>query len=216
MATKQIDGPDSRTRLLDAAMHEIRARGYSDTSVEEICAAAGVTKGSFFHHFKSKEELAVAAAAHFGAMAARLFGGAEYRSLADPLARLLGYIDFRAAILRGELPEYTCLLGTMVQEVYESHPAIRAACERGICDHAAEVARDIAEARQFYAPDAEWTAESLGLFTQAVLQGAFVLAKARDGPAVAVECVAHLRRYVESLFPAGVSALRAAAKASAS
>jgi len=216
LAVRSSEQPDSRTRLLDAAMHEFRVRGYADTSVEDLCAAAGVTKGSFFHHFKSKEELAVAAADHFGAMADRLFAAAPYRSHSDPLARLLGYIDFRAAILRGELPEYTCLLGTMVQEVYSSHPAIRVACERGICAHAGEVARDIADARRLYAPSADWTAESLGLFTQAVLQGAFVLAKARDGPAVAVECVAHLRRYVESLFPAGVAALQSAAKASAS
>src|SRR5262245_16381612 len=46
--------PDSRTRLLDAAMQVIRARGYSGTTVDDICAAAGLTKGAFFHHFKSK------------------------------------------------------------------------------------------------------------------------------------------------------------------
>ena len=47
---------------------------------------------------------------------------------------------------------------------------------------------------------ADWTAESLGLHTQAVLQGAFILAKARGGPEVARDSVDHLRRYLILLF----------------
>jgi TetR/AcrR family transcriptional repressor of nem operon len=191
---------DSKTKILDAALHVIRAKGYSATTVDDICHAAALTKGGFFHHFKSKEELALAATEHFAAMAANLFSTAPYRAAADPLERLLGYVDFRMAILRGDLSEFTCLLGTMVQETYETHPAIREACERHISNHAAEVAKDIAEAKALYAPDAPWSAESLGLYTQATIQGAFILAKAKHGPDVAVECLRHLRRYLEMLF----------------
>jgi TetR/AcrR family transcriptional repressor of nem operon len=46
----------SKTRLLDAALTVIRTKGYAATTVDDICHAAGVTKGSFFHHFKSKDE----------------------------------------------------------------------------------------------------------------------------------------------------------------
>ena len=191
---------DSRTRLLDTAVQVIRAKGYSGTTVDDICSAAGLTKGAFFHHFASKEDLAVATAEHFSQMAERLFGAAPYRELADPLDRLLGYVDFRAGILAGPLPQFTCLLGTMVQEAYDTHPAIRQACETYIVRHADRVAQDIAAAKALYAPDAAWSAESLGLYTQAVLQGSFILAKARGGPEVARDCVAHLRRYILQLF----------------
>jgi TetR/AcrR family transcriptional repressor of nem operon len=191
---------DARTRLLDAAIHVIRAQGYSATTVDDICRAAGFTKGAFFHHFKSKEGLAVAAATRFSEMAERLFGTAPYRDLADPLDRLLGYIDFRSTIITGPIPGFTCLLGTMVQEAYDTHPAIRRACETYIGVHAGGVAEDIALAKAIYAPEASWSAESLALHTQAVLQGAFVLAKASGGPEVARACVAHLRRYIEFLF----------------
>jgi TetR/AcrR family transcriptional repressor of nem operon len=192
--------PDARTRLLDTAMQVIRAQGYTASTVDDICRAAGLTKGAFFHHFKSKEDLAVAAAAHFSQMAERLFGDAPYRQLADPLDRLLGYIDFRATILAGPIPEFTCLLGTMVQEAYDTHPAIRRACDTYISAHAADVAKDIAAAKALYAPAAEWSAENLALYTQAVLQGAFVLAKSKGGPEVARDCLAHLRRYFLQLF----------------
>jgi len=191
---------ESKTKLLDAALHVIRAKGYNATRIEDICEAAGLTKGSFFHHFKSKEELALAAAEHWGVVTGAAFASAPYRALPDPVDRLLGYVDFRKAILRGELPEFTCLVGTMVQEVYETHPPIRDACDKSISEHAAMVQSDIAEAMRTYGVDAEWSAQSLALYTQAVIQGAFVLAKAKDGPDVAAACLDHLRRYLEMLF----------------
>ena len=186
--------------LLDAAFALIRAKGYSATSVDDLCAAAGVTKGAFFHHFASKEALAVAAADHWSETTARLFAAAPYHAHADPLDRVLGYIDFRKSLLRGALPEFTCLVGTMVQETYDSHPAIRAAAERSILGHAAKVGEDIEEAMRRHGVKGSWTAESLALHTQAVLQGAFVLAKAKGGAGVAAESIDHLRRYVELLF----------------
>jgi TetR/AcrR family transcriptional repressor of nem operon len=191
---------ESKTKLLDAALHVIRAKGYTATRIEDICDAAGLTKGSFFHHFKSKEELALAAAEYWGSVTDGVFAAAAYRFLPDPLDRLLGYVDFRKAILQGELPEFTCLVGTMVQEVYDTHPDVREACDQSISHHAATLESDIAEAMRQYGIDAEWSPASLALYTQAVIQGAFILAKAKHGPDVAADCLDHLRRYLELLF----------------
>jgi TetR/AcrR family transcriptional regulator, transcriptional repressor for nem operon len=191
----------SARKLLDAAVHVIRSKGYSAARVEDICAEAGLTKGAFFHHFMSKEACAIAAAAHFAANADALFDAAPYSHLPDARARVLGYVDFRKAILQGELPEFTCLLGTMVQEAYDSHPAIRAACDRYISEHAERLQADIAEAKARHAPDSPWTPKSAALYSQAVLQGAFILAKAKHGPKVAADCLDHLKRYFETLLP---------------
>jgi TetR/AcrR family transcriptional regulator, transcriptional repressor for nem operon len=191
---------ESKRRLLDAALHVIRAKGYAAATVDDICDYAGLTKGSFFHHFEGKEELALKAAAHFSALARDLFAAAPHRALSDPLDRLLGYVDFRKAILRGDLPDFTCLLGTLVQETYDTHPAIRRACEKGISEHAASLEADIAEAMRKYKVGADWSAKSLALYTQAVVQGAFILAKSKNAPAVAGECLDHLRRHLALLF----------------
>jgi TetR/AcrR family transcriptional repressor of nem operon len=191
---------ESKTKLLDAALHVIRAKGYAATTIDDICHRAGVTKGSFFHHFKSKDELALAAASYWGTMTDGFFTGAPYRKLKDPLQRLLGYVDFRGEILQGELPDYTCLLGTLVQETYATHPDIRAACDQAMSLHVAELTRDVEAAKKLYAPKAHWSAESVGYFMQAVLQGGFIFAKAKQNPDVVRESLAHLRRYVEALF----------------
>ncbi|MGE5771003.1 MAG: TetR/AcrR family transcriptional regulator, partial [Hyphomicrobiales bacterium] len=161
---------------------------------------AGVAKGSFFHHFKDKEALAVAAANYWSEMTGALFDGAPYHKHKDPLDRVLGYIDFRKSILKGEVAEFTCLVGTMVQEVYQSNPAIRDACDTSISNHAAKVEADIAEAMKLYRIRAKWTAKSLALHTQAILQGAFILAKAKGGAEIAAASVDHLHRYIELLF----------------
>ena len=109
-------------------------------------------------------------------------------------------LDFRKAMLRGDVAEFTCLAGTMVQEVYRTHPDIRDACDASIGGSAAHVESDIADAMKRYHIRAPWTAESLALHTQAVLQGAFILAKAKGNAAVVEASIDHLRRYVELLF----------------
>lgn len=193
----------ARAKLLDAALSVIRSKGYSATTVDELCTAAGVTKGAFFHHFKSKDELAVAAADYWSEMTGALFAQAPYHDHADPLDRILAYVAFRKTLLQGAVPDFTCLVGTMVQETYETAPAIREACERSITGHAATLESDIKAAMRERGMTPEWTARSLALHTQAVIQGAFILAKAKGGAKIAADSIDHLRRYVEMLFGVG-------------
>src|SRR5262245_4413902 len=102
MTTTPQPQHESKAKILDAALQVIRTKGYAATTVDDVCHAAGLTKGSFFHHFKSKDELALAATAHFATMADGLFAAAPYRALSDPRDRVTGYVKFRKAILTGE------------------------------------------------------------------------------------------------------------------
>lgn len=188
-----------RRKLLEAALKLIRLKGYNATSIDDLCAAAGVSKGSFFHHFKDKEALAIAAADYWSETTGALFAAAPYHAHADPLDRVLGYIDFRKALLTGAASQFTCLVGTLTQEVYDSHPAVRDACAASITGHAAKLEADIAAAMAARGVSG-FTPASLALHTQAVLQGAFILAKAKGEASVAAESVDHLRRYFELLF----------------
>ena len=198
--------PDARTKLLDAAIALVRAQGYAATTVDELCRKAGVTKGAFFHHFESKDALAVSAAHHWSETTSGLFAAAPYHDHEDPLDRVLAYVQFRRELLQGPPADFTCYAGTTVQETFATHDEIRSACKDSIFGHAETLVADIAEAMRQHKVKGHWTAQSLALHTQAVLQGAFVLAKASGNAAIAVESADHLRRYIELLFnrkPAG-------------
>jgi TetR/AcrR family transcriptional repressor of nem operon len=190
----------ARQKLLAAAVLRIRGNGYAATTVDQLCADAGVTKGAFFHHFKSKEALAVAATVYWAEITDPVFEEAPYQKFSDPLDRVLGYLDFRKSLLKGEVVEFTCLFGTMVQELFGTHPEIRDVCASAIVGHAERIEVDIAAAMKVHGIRAKWTAASLALHTQAVLQGAFILAKATGNAQVAESNVDHLRQYVELLF----------------
>lgn len=178
----------------------VRRKGYAATSVDEICAAAGVTKGAFFHHFGSKEALGVAAAEQWTARAAPLFELPPYTRLEDPLERLLGHIDMRMAMIEGPADGFTCFVGTMVQETFASSNALRAASEASITAYCEALSVDIQAAIDRYGIGDGVTAISLAWYVQAVLQGAFVVAKASGDPELARSSVAHLKHYVAMLF----------------
>lgn len=191
---------DSKTKLLDAALSVIRAKGYAATTVDDICQQAELTKGSFFHHFKSKDEWALGAIEHWNAVTGPIFETAPYRTAADPLTRVMGYIALRAGMLERDVPDFTCLLGTLVQEVHATHPQIRAACDAGMSAHTDPLIEDIEAAKALYAPAAPWSAESLGYYIQAVLQGSFIFAKAKGSGAVARSNLKHLEAHIAALF----------------
>ncbi len=197
----KITTGDSRTKLLNAALTVFRQRGYTATTVDDLCQAAQVTKGSFFHHFKTKEELTIAAVEHWNSVTGQVFESAAYQQVKEPRARLLAYIAFRDSIITGELAEFTCLLGTLVQETFQTHPSLQHHCQLGIQSHALTLLPTIKAAKILHAPKAKWSPRSLAFHIQAVLQGAFVLAKASGDAAVAHDCVKHLQHYVELLLP---------------
>jgi TetR/AcrR family transcriptional repressor of nem operon len=139
---------------------------------------------------------------HWKALAGDLFANAPYHRATDPLDRVLAYVDFRKSILTGELPQFTCFAGTMIQETYATHPQLRAACESSIRGHAKTLEADIQEAMRKYRVTGDVTAASLARHTQCVILGAFILEKATGSAAVAAESIDHLRRYFVLLFRA--------------
>jgi TetR/AcrR family transcriptional regulator, transcriptional repressor for nem operon len=195
------EAPGVKTRLLEATLSLVRQKGFSATSVDDLCKAAGVTKGAFFHHFPSKEALAVAAAEQWTDRAEQLiFTLPPWTRIEDPLERLLAHIDFRLSMLDGPVEAFTCFVGTMVQETFASNDAIRAACDLSISTYAKRLAEDIQPAIDTHGIRDGVTAIDLAYHIQAVLQGAFIMAKAKGDPAIARDSVGHLKRYVEMLF----------------
>jgi TetR/AcrR family transcriptional repressor of nem operon len=193
---------NAKGKLLEAAVQLVRGNGFAATSVDQLCAQAGVTKGAFFHHFASKEALGVAAADYWSECTGAFFAEAPFHHHADPVDRVLGYIDLRLALIGGPVESFSCVAGTMVQEAFRSSAAIRIACEASIMGNARALEADIAEAMVQRGVTGT-TAESLSRHVQVVIQGAFVVAKTQEesaAPDMARDALRHLRRYFEFLF----------------
>ena len=189
----------ARQKLLDAAQELMLAKGYTATSVEEICERAGLTKGSFFHYFQGKEHLGRSVAQRFYACWQQASRAAPFRRKKDPLDRALGQVDFFIEMSRA--PTWKgCLLGTFVQELSETHPQIRSVCATCLDDLAEGVKHDLEEAKAKYTPRARWNAQSLAEHLIAVAQGATILAKAKQNPKAFGESLGHFKEYLKRLF----------------
>jgi TetR/AcrR family transcriptional repressor of nem operon len=191
---------DSREKLFAATITSVVEKGYAATTVDEICEAAGVTKGAFFHHFPSKQSLTAAAVSDWTEKCDAFYGAAPYHQFDDPLQRFLGYLDFRKETLRAPAALTSCVVGLLIREVYETHPEILHACEEFISSQVANVESDIADAMELYGVHPHWTPKSLALHVQSVLQGIHLLAKSGEDIRIANESIDHLRCYVEMLF----------------
>ncbi|MBA3678489.1 MAG: TetR/AcrR family transcriptional regulator [Sphingosinicella sp.] len=179
---------------MDATIDVVRAKGYTATRIDDIAAAAGVTKGSFFHHFPTKEACARAAADHWGERSEAVFVASGHRNAPTAAARVLAYIDFRIAILEGPVVNYTCYVGTVLEEVHNTMPDLAADCAGVMFQHAKTLEPDLRTALG----DEGEEAPDLAVHIQGVIQGALLIAKAEGANNKARASLNHLRRYLEA------------------
>lgn len=197
MADIEQENP-TRTKLLDAAEALMLARGYNAASVDAICDAAGVTKGSFFHYFKNKEALGKVLVARFGARQEAGFHAA-CGDIADPLERVYCYVE--CAIQASRSPEMKgCLVGTLAQEINETMPEIRQCCGESFNGFLEKVSADLVAAKAQHCPDADFDAEGLSSYFLSIAQGSMLLVKATGNRELMERNLVHFRDYVRSLF----------------
>ena len=203
MKTQQLKDawPETKRRLVDAGVRLMRARGFSATTLDDICTAAGVTKGGFFHYFKSKDAIAKAALARFCDEREQDYQNAPFRTLPDPLDRVFGRLDFvrESAGGAGRLTK-GCLIGMFAQELSFTNPELRGACRDEFARIASDFEADLAEAKAVYAPEAAFAPEGVAMLYVSMVQGSLMLAKASESNRVLIENIERFRGYVGTLF----------------
>jgi TetR/AcrR family transcriptional regulator, transcriptional repressor for nem operon len=207
MQTSQL--PETKRKLIDAGVNLMRSRGFNATTVDDICAEAGVTKGGFFHHFKSKDDLGSAALIRFSELKAKQYADAPFRKLADPLDRVFGRLDF-AIDSAGGVKGLTkgCLLGMFAQEMSSTHSEFRGLCQDRFAQIARDFEADLAEAKAAYAPRAGFAPKTVAMLYVSIVQGSLMLAKASESNRVLVENIEHFRGYLQTLFGQGRGSTR--------
>ena len=192
--------PDTKRRLLDATLQLMTRQGFTATTVDDICAEAGLTKGSFFHYFKSKDEIGEGVLDFYCARQQEQFAGAKFNQLADPLERLHGFLDFFGENMGGSGKTQGCLMGNLTQELALTHPRMRARCEEKFGKLTGLVGHLVGEAKAKHALKADFDPEGVAVMFISLLQGSMLLAKARQDKSLLADNLAHFRAYLDSLF----------------
>lgn len=116
-----------KEQLVQVGLTRFLADGYAATGINTILEQAGVPKGSFYHHFASKEAFAVEVLKHYAAGEdARFIEHASAKKL-SPLARLQRYFKAMVTVHGYGTPVSGCLLGTLSVEVAEHSDVVRQA-----------------------------------------------------------------------------------------
>ncbi len=197
---RKDDNSPTKQRILDGAQAIMLAKGYAGTSVDEVCRRSKVTKGNFFYHFKSKEDLGKQLMQRFGECMSDGFCCAADNAGQDPLDRIYAVIDFM--IGQTQSPDFHgCLIGTFAQEAEAIGPKLRSVCGMSFEKGKERFAGDFEAARKKYAPRSKIDTGQLADFFISSMQGSFVLMKAKGGDRAIVRSnLAMMKSYLKLLF----------------
>ena len=167
-------------------------KGFTRSSVDEICRRAGTTKGAFFHHFENKQEVGLLALDRFAQLLTdSLQNGATAE---DPTQRLLDYLD-RAMLVGDSVPPYpTCLLAVLTLELAAANPTFRSASHKAFGRWLDDVEKLINEAA--IASKKDLKPRELAELFVATLEGSLIMARARGDHAIIEKNVASFREYM--------------------
>lgn len=188
----------TRERILRAADSLFHRYGYHATGLDRIIAEAGVTKGNFYYHFKSKEALAITSLErHFEHMGLAI---AERGSAgASPLNALLGILDYFAELIAAQKRAgrvVGCYFGNFSLEMGGEHAAVRQrlqtifAAFRGRFQDLLQRASEAGE----LPPDRD--PEQIAAVVVSLLEGAILMDKASQEPQELRRAVDFLKAYL--------------------
>jgi TetR/AcrR family transcriptional repressor of nem operon len=198
------DGTATRTKILDAAQALVLDQGFAGTSVDDVITAAETTKGGFFHHFPSKQELARALVERYVAedmeLLDDLFSRAE-RLSRDPLQQLLLFVGLQeeaADELTGDDPG--CLYASFCYERDLFDESTRAAIADAVLSWRTRTRAKLDEVVALYPPRIPVDLDALADEGLTLFEGAYVLSRALGDPTLLKGQLRHFRNYLELLF----------------
>jgi TetR/AcrR family transcriptional repressor of nem operon len=197
----------TRERLLDAAEEQINQVGFSATSVDQIIRSAGVTKGTFFYHFKTKNELARVLIDRFAAADQEFLRSSLERSEKlsdDPLQQLLIFVGLLVEM--GEHldanPNPGCLFATYCYESGLFEAETHRVITNAFLTWRKRVGEKLRAAAAVRPPAVDVDLDALADMVTIVFEGAFVMSRTTDGRSIFADQLRHYRTYLKLLFGA--------------
>lgn len=194
----------TRNKILDAAEALVFSRGYGATSVDAVIEHARISKGTFFYHFKTKQDLAKALVERFYQrdmdIFSKLMGRARELST-DPLQQFVlfvGLLEDWTRTLPSDHPG--CLFAAFLYQNESLEKQVTDACSAGLVGWRQELGAQIREISKVYSSHMPVDANTLADVFMSVLQGAFIFSRATRDPKVIASHLTHFRNYLNLLF----------------
>jgi TetR/AcrR family transcriptional repressor of nem operon len=196
----------TRDRLMNAAEPLIMAQGFAGTSLDDILAAAGLTKGAFFHHFKGKGELARALIERHAVRDVELFERLEAEARAkarnnDPLEQTLLFLEgFEQFVSSTDITVPGCIYAAYTYESMQFEPAIRDLVADSLRKWTSIYVRRFQEILDLHESALPVTARELAEMIVSIIEGGFVLQRAYGDPRLTARQSQQFRNYLKLLF----------------
>lgn len=196
--------PSNRERIMDVAQDAILAKGFDATSVDEIVAAAEITRGGFFYHFADKNALALALIERHVEHEDGLFDEIMRRAddlSDDPLQAALIALKLLAELLEDmENGHPGCIVATAAYQDRLFNQAVREANRRAVLGWRSRFRAMFDRIAAVYPPHDEVEFDALADFVNTVVEGGIVMAKSLGEPRMTAGQVLLLRTFVKLLF----------------
>lgn len=187
----------AKEKIVESALRLFRQEGYLNTSVDEIIADAGVSKGSFYHAFKSKEILALEAIEHYLGHVSQVLRNGPHLEVDEPLERAIAYLQHTEAMAT-ELWCDGCMMGNFTVDLARGHPAVRAKLKL-LFVRMEEQLLQIFEPMVQATPCCCLDARQLSRQYLCTLQGAVVLGQAHGDITITQACIRNFRYLLEAM-----------------
>ncbi len=194
----------ARDKILAAATTQMLSKGYAAARVDEICAAAGVSKGSFYHFFRTKEDIGREALVAFFREATRLLLTGPFTRVADPTDRLFVFLD-HVEDVAGEIWGQGSLLGGFAVDLADTNPDMRDEVSRMYSKLTIGLADLFEPVVDRHGALGDPTALELAEQFLVVVEGGIVLARAHADPGRIFQGLRIFRRELERMVAVGAS-----------
>lgn len=193
--------PDKKQRLLNATVSLMIQGGFSNTSVDEICKAAGVTKGSFFHYFTNKDQICFQAMELWTQGWCQILDSSHIYNIESRLARLDALFDvMEQAYLAPGIP-HGCLVGTIAQERALISEEYKSHCSSHLDTWVERTQQLLDDAVAEKRPVMEFDTLEVSWWLCTFVQGTMLLSKLHTDHKITLSNIRHCRAYVRSFWP---------------
>ena len=200
------DGTATKELILDCTQELVYERGFSATTLDLVLEKAKLTKGAFFHHFKSKDDLATSLIERYLIGEAMLLNSLVERAeqvTRDPLQQVLAMIGFLIddIDIGGPLSK-GCLFASYAFELAEFDENVRALSKQGFTKWREVIGDKFEKAMEKYQPKIPVSAMDLTENMLASFEGGIVIFRMEGSPHIISHSMIAFRNYVTLLFEA--------------